>query len=313
MKVLTQFSALAQERLKNVVMTLGTFDGVHQGHQKLIEQVVARAKKKRAPSLVLSYARHPSRVLAKNSAKWVPLLTTVEKKISLLEKMGVDYLLFLPFNRRFAQIPPRKFFEEKVCGAVGLSEVWIGKDTTFGKGGKGDPLFLKKLGQELGFKVFTFPNVMVKGEVVHSTKIRRLIQEGDLGKANAFLGRPYSIEAKVVRGDQIGQKIGFPTANLQTKNESLPGRGVYAVLAKWGKKEWIGGLNIGFRPTLHLKRKELRIEAHFIGLKQKIYGKKLEVFFFHKLRDEKRFSGLPELKKQIQKDLEAAQKFFNKL
>ncbi len=313
MKVLKQFSALTQERLKNVVMTLGTFDGVHRGHQKLIEQVVSRAKKKGAPSLVLSYACHPSRVLAKSSKKWVPLLTTLSQKISLLEQMGVDYLLFLPFNRRFAEISPRKFIEEVVCGSVGLSEFWIGKDTTFGKGGMGNASFLKALSAEIGFKLFVVRNVTVQGAVVHSTEIRQLIQKGDLKKANSFLGRPYSIKAKVVRGDQIGQKIGFPTANLQTENECLPARGVYAVTAKWKQKEFIGALNLGFRPTLNPEKKEERMEAHLLGLKQNIYGEKVEVAFFHKLRNEKKFSGLAPLKRQIQRDLEEAQKFFNKL
>lgn len=313
MQILKQFKELSQLKLKNTVMTIGTFDGLHLGHQKVIKELVARAKKRKAKSLVLTYATHPSRVLHKDPKKWVPLISQLSQKVDLFKGLGVDYLLFLPFNQRFSKLSPKHFIEKTVCDSVQLSEVCIGEDTTFGKGGAGDVRLLKALSSKMGFALSVVPNVKVGSLVVRSTRIRELIQKGDVTRAAQFLGRPYSLIGKVVHGDKIGSKIGFPTANLKSLNELVPARGVYAVKVQIKKKSYLGALNIGVRPTLKQKGLKETLEVHLLGFNRAIYGAEITVYFNRKIRSEKKFDKIDQLKKQIEKDLSQVKRAFNNL
>ncbi len=313
MKVLNQFDQLAQLNLRKGVLTIGTFDGVHVGHQKVIQRVVQAAKRKQAPSIVLTYAKHPSEVLFKDAKRHVPLITTLDQKLNLLKGLGVSYVFILPFNKRFSQMSPESFLRDKLFKSIQLSDLYLGKDTTFGKGGKGNVSLLKKMSAELGYKLTVVLNEKIKNRVVRSTRIREAIQNGEMERGAQFLGRPYSIKGKVVHGNKLGRQIGFPTANLAVENKLLPENGVYAVISQIKGKQYKGALNIGFRPTLSGKKKKLSVEVHLIGLNREIYGEECTLHIFCKLRAEKRFSNLNSLKKGILLDLDKTEKFFKKL
>lgn len=303
------------EPLRNSVLTIGNFDGVHLGHQKIIKEVVKNAKALKAKSVVMTFDPHPVKFF--HPEREFHLLTLCDEKAKILEKTGLDILLCVKFDKTFADLEPEEFIKSVLIERLGTKMVIIGKDYRFGKGKKGDIELLKKAGRRYGFRVKVINPVKIKGEVISSSKIRSLIEKGDVQKARIFLGRPYSIEGIVVKGTGRGSTIlGFPTANILSGAELIPKKGVYAVKVSLGKdKEGLdksrdmlldGVMNIGTNPTFG--NKELTLEVHILDFNENISGKPIKVYFIQRLRNEKRFPSPRALSKAIKSDIEKAKK-----
>lgn len=312
MQVFNQFGKLTQLRQKKAVLTIGTFDGLHLGHQKIIRKVVDRSKRLGATSVVLTYAQHPYEILFPRSQSIPPLITNLDQKMALLREWGVQCVVLIPFSISFSKISPENFIRNQVCRYLNVAEFYVGKDATFGKGGEGNARSLQRYGRKYGFKVFLVSKVKVGKRVISSTFIRTLIQKGKMHQIPPFLGRAYSVSGEVVAGSGIGKKLGFPTANIKTENCFIPPNGVYAVLIKWSKRTYPAVLNIGFRPTIEALRKAKPIiEAHLLDFNKNLYKKIIEIQFIHKLRNEKKFQGLSQLQAQIKRDIaKSREKFF---
>lgn len=299
---------------KKTVLTIGNFDGVHRGHQKIIREVVRSAKRLRGRSVVMTFDPHPVRFF--HPEREFHLLTLCDEKAKIMKTLGVDVLLCVRFNRDFANLEPEEFIKEILVERLRIAELIIGSDYRFGKNKKGDIELLKKEGRRYGFRVRVINPVKVKGEIVSSSRIRRLIERGEMKKAMEFLGRPYSIEGIVVKGTGRGSSIlGFPTANILSGAECIPKEGVYAV------KVWIGGqslkdsprnklhngvMNIGTNPTFG--NKESTLEVHILDFSKDILNQPIKVYFIERLRNEKRFSGPEALSRAIRADIEKARK-----
>lgn len=283
---------------KCVVLTLGNFDGVHSGHLLIIRSIVARAKALGCASAVYTFDPHPQKVVSPETSP--PLIIGLDDKISIFKAEGVDYLILAKFTRAFAAKHPYQFVKEALV-PLRLSEVRVGHDFAFGKAKTGTVEYLKELGAEFGFKVRVIPAYKKLGAIVSSSRIRELIKGGNLREANAILGRTYSIAGKVVKGTRLGAEIGFPTANVSTANELIPGRGVYAGFAKIGRKTYPAAVNIGVAPTFG--GKPITVEAHILDFKGDIYGKRLVLGFFERIRGEERFKSAKALAHRIGRDV----------
>ncbi|MBI3813942.1 MAG: bifunctional riboflavin kinase/FAD synthetase [Nitrospinae bacterium] len=296
-----------KDEIKNPVLTLGNFDGVHIGHREIFRQVIERAKEIGGTSIVYTFEPHPLRVVS--PAKTPPLLTTFKKKMQLIAESGIDITVCADFTKRFAEQHPRDFAGDTLIGNIGVKEVFVGYDYTFGKGREGTITYLKKMGEEFGFKVTVIDAIMVDDQIVSSTLLRDTIEEGDVEKAKRLLGRRYSIEGKVADGFKTGSMIGFPTANIDTSYELIPHTGVYAAKALIDGEIFDGVANVGFNPTFH--RDKLNVEIHIFNFTRDIYGKEIEIFFIKMLRNEIEFGSAGELKKQIEKDITIAKGVLN--
>jgi riboflavin kinase/FMN adenylyltransferase len=287
-------------------LTFGVFDGVHIAHQIVISRVVARARALDTEGVVISFDPHPAVSI---SGEAPPALTSMEKKIELLEMLGVDRVVVEDFNKRFSQLSPEEFARDILVGKFGAREVVVGYDCAFGKDRAGDRWLLKKLGEEWGFVVDVVEPYKLNGQVVSSTRIRAAILQADLGQARRFLGRYYSISGPVVPGKGIGHKIGYATANLQVQKQVLPPPGVYAVKVSINGEQFCGMLNMGTQPTFG--ENEFRIEVHLLEFEGTLYRKDVEVFFISKIRDEKVFASSKELAEQIERDAVIAMKILD--
>ncbi|MBI5453689.1 MAG: bifunctional riboflavin kinase/FAD synthetase [Deltaproteobacteria bacterium] len=294
--------------IKNSVLTLGNFDGLHIGHRRVIEKVVERAKRFGAPSVVYTFEPHPLKVVAPEKSP--PLLIDIEDKIRLINETGADWLVLAEFTKAFAATHPRQFVEDVLVNALSVREVWVGHDFSFGKGKSGTVEYLKELGGEFGFRVFVVDAYKRRGEVVSSSRIRAHVKDGEVKKAAALLGRLYSIKGKVVGGREIGKEIGFPTANLEVESELVPKNGVYAAFAIVEGREREAVLNIGVAPTFGGKGRT--IEVHILDFCDNIYGKKVEVRFASRLRDETAFPSREALVKAIKKDIDRTRKILGR-
>lgn len=290
--------------IKSSIVTIGNFDGVHIGHQKVLNAVRKRAKKLKLPSILYTFEPHPVKVIAPH--KSLLLLTTPEEKIELIKAFGMDYLILARFTKEFASQHPKKFVEDVLVRQLKAKEVWVGHDYAFGKGKKGTIKYLKGLGKKYGFKVYIISACKRTGIIVSSSKIREYVKDGRVREAAKFLGRPYSISGKVVKGRNIGRHLGFPTANIEIHNELIPKDGIYAARVLLGNKIYKGAANIGFAPTFHTKKRS--VEVHIIGFNGNIYGKKVKMEFIERLRGEKTFKSAKELATQIKKDVEEVKK-----
>jgi riboflavin kinase/FMN adenylyltransferase len=311
------------EKFQKTVVTIGAFDGIHLGHQKIIKEVTESAKKSVGRSVVVTFDPHPSEIVADTPA---PVLLSLPRKINLLEELGIEACLIVNFNRKFSYLSPQDFIREVLAGYLKARVVIIGYNYVFGKGRAGNAELLSEMGSKYGFSVKQVEPVKIGGEVVSSTRIREAVDKGDFVKANSFLGRPYEITGKVEKGEARGRIIGFPTANLDIPRGLLPPPGVYAGFAVVGGKQYRAALNLGCRPTFspggacpHLGRLQespLRegdrkgrpsapiAEVHVLEFNGSIYGEELTFYFLKKIRDEIAFSNPDELKKQIGKDIE---------
>ena len=283
------------------VVTSGTFDGVHIGHQKILKRVTERAKERNGQSVVITYWPHPRLVLFPEDNK-LKLLSTIEERIEHLRSFGIDYLLIIPFTKEFSRTSSRTFITDILVKALNTKLLIIGYDHRFGKNREGSFENLKARSQQYGFEVEEIPRQDIDDVGVSSTKIRRALENGDIETASLYLGRRYSITSEVVEGDKIGRTIGYPTANLAIPEapKLIPANGVYAVWAQVDGERYPAMMNIGMRPTV--SGKSLTLEVHILDFNKDIYGKSITVEFVEHLRNEKMFNGLNELKAQLAMD-----------
>jgi len=297
-----------RDRIHASCATIGNFDGVHLGHQKLIARVRDRARILKISSVVITFDPHPLRVLV--DKKTPPFITLTEQKLELISKLEVDYVLCIKFTKDLAALKPEEFVQKYLVNGLKLKELIIGYDYAFGKGRRGNFELLNKLGEKFGFAVEQLSPVMVDGAIVSSTRIRDMVQAGMVWEARKLLGRFYRVQGKVITGQKRGGPLlGFPTANICLKDELFPKTGVYAVWVEVLGQVYPGVANIGYNPTFG--NDYLSVEAHILNFKQNIYGQDIRVHFVQRLRSEKKFSGLDELKRQIQADIELGQKILS--
>ncbi len=291
-----------KHKLKNPVVTVGTFDGVHLGHQKIMQTLVDRAKAIDGVSVVITYHPHPLEIL--NNRHFPYLLTEKIKKEDFLKEIGIDYVLRLDFDKKLANLSPEDFIKQYFVEKLAAKEIIIGYDWHFGKNREGDYHLLKKFEKVYCYKVDIVREVKVGNEIVSSTKIREYIRDGKLDLAQKMLGRYYSILGKVVPGDKIGRQLGFPTTNLEPlePRKLLPQCGVYLTKIKLkGKKGW-GLTNIGKKPTIKKNNRKKFIETYILDFDKEVYAQEIELFFIRRIRDEKKFANKEELIEQIKLD-----------
>jgi riboflavin kinase / FMN adenylyltransferase len=287
---------------------IGFFDGVHLGHQQIIRQTIADARQHEAMALVITFDRHANTVVAPDR---VPgLIYSLEQKLRVISGLGPDLLLLLHFDRALSEQTGEEFTRALTRDLGQIRSICVGADFMFGHRRSGNVELLKRLGAELKFTVHGVAAVSLDGKAVSSTRIRQAITAGSLDLASQMLGRPYSLSGKVVRGDGLGAGIGFPTANIDVEGLVLPPHGVYAVHVVVAGENRRAVLNIGVRPTLGKAQPELRVEAHLVDFDGDLYGRELEVVFGERLRDERRFGSIAELRTQIAEDILQAQMRF---
>lgn len=303
MKTIFHISKLPR-KFRGGIITLGVFDGVHKGHQALFDKIVKRGKRLNAPALVYTFNPHPVHLLAPTIN--LPLINTLPQRLALLSKQGIDLTFVAPFTKRFSQMSAVAFFENHLLKNFAPRELVVGYDFTFGSQRKGTFETLEKLGEKHGVPVTVVPPHFSGKCLISSTEIRRLVEQGSVERANALLGRPFSLEGIVVKGRGYGRILGIHTANLRTENELLPKTGVYTTLTTVKGKPYKSVTNIGPNPTFG--GTELSIETHLLRYHGNLVHRPIRVEFIRRLRDEKKFSGPETLKKQILKDIQTAEK-----
>lgn len=293
--------------LRPTVLTLGVFDGLHLGHQQIMKTVAERSREVGAHSTAITFDPHPRAVLHPESAP--PLLQTLDQRLANLEVLGIGQTIVIPFDREFASQPAEDFLHEIVHDRLHAKEVYLGKGFAFGKGRGGNIELLRKMSAELGFVADEVPEVRLRGHRISSSKIRELLDEGRINLARRMLGRPYGVEGVIIRGNRRGHTIGFPTANLKPHNRVIPKYGVYATASLVGGTWRRSITNIGVRPTFE-NDAEPSIESYIFDFDGELYGDVLRVRFLHRIRDERKFNGIDELKAQIERDTRRALNYF---
>lgn len=287
---------------KNAVVTTGTFDGVHKGHQKILQRLSALAHKIGGETVIITLWPHPRLVL--NPDFDLKLLTTIDEKAILLEQFDIDHLIRIPFTEEFSNLSYEEYIKNILVSKIGTRKLVIGHDHRFGKDrlGKFDDLI--KYGSQLGFQVVEIPKQVIDDIGISSTRIRQALLEGDILTGNEYLGRPYSISGTVVKGDGLGRKIGFSTANvsINSPHKLIPGDGSYAVRIQIGEEnqQFSGMMNIGVRPTVDGRNRQL--EVNIFDFEQDIYGFEITISFVKLIRREEKFSTVDDLKTQLHKD-----------
>lgn len=289
----------------NAVVTIGNFDGVHKGHQALLNQVIEKGTQISGTCIAMTFDPHPLRALGLSSP---PLITRRDQKIELIESSGIDVLLCLPFDKAFAQISAREFIEDILVKKIGMKTIVIGPDYTFGKNRIGNIELLKAKGKELGYETIVsdwIRDVETDQERISSTRIRKLVMDGHVDRAKNYLGRFYQIRGKVITGRKRGgSQLGFPTANIKLHDELCPKFGVYAVTVETVHGNFKGVANIGFSPTFGDQM--FTIEVHILDFKENIYDSRIRINMVKRLRDEIKFLNIEQLSDQIRKDIEKA-------
>jgi riboflavin kinase/FMN adenylyltransferase len=307
MKILHHASDLGPGPGK-VCVAIGVFDGVHLGHQQVIRQTISDAQQHGARSVAVTFDCHPSSVVAPERTP--PLIHSLTQKLRVLASLGIETTLLIRFDRAFSEQSGETFVRSLVRDFGPIHSVCVGSNFAFGHKRGGNVALLKTLGQELKFIVHGLAAVSLDGRTVSSTRIREAIRHGNLEAASQMLGRPYTLAGIVVRGDQLGHKLGYPTANLDVSGLALPPHGVYAVHATARGQTHRAVLNIGLRPTLQNPQPQLRVEAHLLDFQKDLYEQELELTFVEKLRDERKFPSLDALKEQIGRDIVQARALF---
>ncbi len=291
-----------------VCLAIGVFDGIHLGHQQIIRQTINDAHQHEASAVIVTFDQHPNAIVAPDRVP--PLIYSRPQKVRAIEALGADALLEIPFDREFSQQTGETFLRSLARDLGQIQSICVGADFVFGHKRSGDVPLLRQLGSELRFQVHGLAAVALDGQTVSSTRIRDTIRLGDFDAASQMLGRAYSIAGKVIHGDQLGHKLGFPTANLDTPGMLLPPNGVYAAHASVGHKTHRAVLNIGIRPTIQNPTPAPRVEVHLLDFTGDLYGQDMEITFAAKLRDEQKFPSVEALREQIQRDVTAARRSF---
>lgn len=307
MKVLTSLSALPI--LRNPIVTLGTYDGVHIGHRSILTKLINKAKETGKDSMLITFDPHPRQALGLGE---ISLLSTLEEKVELLSNTGLNYLLVLPFTKEFSNQGARDFISNVLIDQLNISEIMLGYDHKFGHNREGDVQLLAEVLTKTNRFVTEIPAQDVDEIIVSSTKIRAALIQGEVERANRLLGYNYQIKGKVVAGNQLGRTIGFPTANIEPTNPSklIPGDGVYAVKFMVKDSTHIGMMNIGVRPTVSNSQQRV-IEVHLFDFNADIYGESVRITVCTHIRGEQVFSGLEALTEQLKKDEVDSRRFFS--
>lgn len=298
------------QKLDYPVVTSGTFDGVHLGHQKIIENLKKIAGERGGETVLITYWPHPRHVLYPDDES-LKILTTFEEKSELLAAAGVDHLIKIPFTLDFSKLSSSQFIRKILIEQINTKVLVIGYDHRFGRNREGGFKHLKENSREYGFEVQEIPRQDIENMAVSSTKIRKALVEGEIGRATCYLGRHYAIRGTVVHGNRIGREIGFPTANIEVndKHKLIPADGIYAVRVKRRESIYDGMLSIGYRPTIG--DSDRTIEVNIFDFNDDLYGEQLEVYFVARFRDEKKFDTLEELKHQLYLDWQEAVKILS--
>lgn len=284
-------------------VTVGTFDGVHLGHQELLQRVIQWARRESLLATVVTFDPHPKKVVGKNPES-LRVLTSLEEKLEVFQTFELDQVVVVRFTAQFARLSYAAFVENYLVRRLQVKAMVVGYDHHFGRNREGGIQQLRSLGSQFGFQVEQLGPFTIDGEVVSSSRIRELLTRGEVGKVAKFLGRPYRIRGKVIKGQGLGQQLGFPTANIHVENPDkiIPVRGVYAVDVRVGGGIYKGMMNIGHRPTV--KFAPLTLEVHLFNFHNSIYGETVDVFFKQFIRQESKFPSLEALKRQLEKDKE---------
>ena len=291
------------------VVALGTFDGVHRGHQEVLQQTVARARALGLTSLAVTFDPHPLQVL--QPARAPAPIVSLEEKTELMALTELDALMVISFTKEFSLMEAEEFVSKILRGAFKAREVVVGFNHRFGKGARGDSELMARLAREQGFVAHVIPPLVLDGQVVSSSAIREALKVGDVRRARSLLGRPYIVTGRVLRGDERGKTIGFPTANLRPERALPLAQGVYAVRAEWKGEKADGVTNIGYRPTFG--GSTLWIETYLLDFQEDLYDRILKLAFIDRIRAEQRFENVEILKKQIGRDVEAAKAILGRL
>jgi riboflavin kinase/FMN adenylyltransferase len=303
--------SIENSRFNHPVLTIGTYDGVHLGHQTIIREMVSRARAAGKEAVLMTFDPHPRMVLQPMDHQ-VELIDTLEEKLSKLEELGLDTVILYPFSLEFASLSATEFIEQILVNGLGVSEVHIGYDHQFGKNREGTYELLLQKGIDLGYHVCQIEAKKIDGVAISSTKIRHAIRQGDIETAQQYLGQAHALSGIVVHGNKLGRTIGFPTANIDWKEDTklLPGNGVYAVKVKVAGLDLFGVMNIGVKPTVQ-KLPKLTAEVFIFDFDQDIYDQAIKVEFVKRLRGEQKFDSVESLKNQLRKDEELARSVFS--
>lgn len=282
------------------IATIGSFDGIHIGHKKILQTLTKIAKKNNGKSILITFWPHPRYVLKKNND--FKLLTSLDEKIKLFEKNKIDILYIVDFSLKFSKVSANKFIENILLEKLKINCLLIGYNNNFGRNREGNIRYLEENKKKFDIDIISIPKQSVDKISISSTKIREYLNNGKINSANRLLGRKYSINGKIVKGNGIGRKINFPTANIEIDEPKklLPKSGVYAVKVILNKKIYLGMLNIGYNPTIKNEKKS--IEVNIFKFSEDIYNNKISINFIRRIRNEKKFKNLNELKKQLIKD-----------
>lgn len=305
MKIFDQLEKITQP-FKAAVITIGNFDGVHIGHQALFHEVIERADAIDGTSIAMTFEPHPIRVLKKNNHP--PLITLYEQKTELIERAGIDVLICIPFTLEFASLPAEAFIKDLLVAKIGMQAIIVGEDYTFGKNREGDLTVLKSYASQMGYEVIVADWIKSPRNVsdrISSTKIRELVMAGEVEPARKMLGRYYQIRGLVVKGRDRGARLlGVPTANIKLQDELCPKTGIYAVTVDYNNRLYKSVANIGYSPTFD--DNEFTVEVHLLDFAENIYGEKIRINFIQRIRNEKKFANISELKEQIKQDIKTA-------
>ena len=310
MNIYNDFSSISS--IKNPVLTIGTFDGVHIGHKKIIDQLNEEAAKIGGESVLFTFFPHPRMVIFPES-HGLKLIQTQEEKLEKLKEMGLQNVIVFPFTFEFSRLSALEFVRDMLVNQLHVKKLVIGYDHQFGKNREGSIHFLRDVAETYEFEVIEIPAQDIAAVHVSSTKIREALLTGDIEKANDYLGAPFELIGNVIKGKQLGRTIGFPTANLKLANELkiIPQNGVYAVKVFYQEQCFEGMMNIGIRPTIESEN-DTTIEVHIFDFDQTIYGESLRVELYKKTRDEQKFNGIDALKNQLKSDEISIRTFFNR-
>lgn len=296
---------------KKTVVTLGTFDGVHIGHNAILDKICKAAQQENLESVILTFFPHPRLIVSNNYD--IKLLNTIDEKSILLEKIGIQNFIIHPFDKTFSELSPREFVTQVLVEKLNIQKIIIGHDHKFGKDRAADFNDLINFGKEFGFEVEEISAQQINEVSVSSTKIRNSLLEGNISLANDYLGYPYVLTGNVIKGNQLGRTIGFPTANIEIPEDYklIPKNGVYIVTANVNKQTVFGMMNIGVKPTLG--ENKLSIEVHLLNFNNDIYNQKIQVNILERVRDEQKFDSFEALKLQLETDKQNAINYFDNL
>lgn len=310
MKIYNHFSEF--KKLNNAVVTIGTFDGLHYGHQKIVNRLCELAKSTGGESVILTFFPHP-RLIIDPENQDLKMINTINEKAEMLSILGVDHLIITPFTRDFSNLTPKEYIEKILLGTIGVKQLIVGYDHRFGKDRKGGLSDLEACAATYGFEIEEIPEQDINDVAVSSTKIREALLNGNVALASEYLGYHFSLSGRVIKGDKIGRTIGFPTANIfiEETYKLIPSDGIYAVTVKLDGGLYKGMAYIGQRPTINGMTRN--IEVNIFDFNREIYGQEIKMNFLEFLRHDVKFTGLEALKEQLHKDKEATLEYFNKL